>query len=113
MENNFGKRNQPCFYIIGFDKFNLLSMQFRCNWDGYNKKFLEIDSIEYGSMSPKYATQFDTLEETKEIIEEIRKRYDNILISRNNLIDSIIHGNDFNPNDLKIFKVHFVMKELN
>lgn len=89
-------------YVVGLDPYNLLNIQYRLN---FIKERVEIETITHGIDSIHGATIIDDIDEAKRIIKEIQARYEEIHIRTDDIIDGILHGNDIDPMQLRIYQV--------
>jgi hypothetical protein len=89
-------------YVIGLSQTNLLNIQWQLNT--YECK-TEICRIVHGFTCVYDATPFDDLNNARNTIKEIQNRYGQIVVRRDNIVESLVYGNDFDPMQLHIYEV--------
>ena len=96
------RNNKPC--VIGLSERDLLLIEFAIMPD---EEFRTgVRRISFGGIKNiADASVLANPEDAKEIIAEIKERYEKIFVSRINIVDACINGNDFNPDDLKVYEI--------
>ena len=89
-------------YVIGLSQINLFNIRWRFN---FNNGETEIFSIIHGLTYVDDATHFDDLDNARETVKEIQDRYKQITVRIDNIVDSLVYGNDFDPMQLHIYEV--------
>jgi hypothetical protein len=89
-------------YVIGLSQTNLLNMQWQLNKYEYKT---ELSHIVHGLTRFYDATLFNDLDDAKNTIKEIQNRYGQITVRHDNIVESLVHGNDFDPMQLHIYEV--------
>lgn len=89
-------------YVIGLSQIDLLNI----GWDyDFNENKTKICSIIHGLTSAYEATPFNNLDDVRETMKEIQNRYEQITVRVDNIVDSIVYGDDFDPMQLHIYEV--------
>ena len=88
-------------YVIGLSPKKLLNIQDHYDYDR-NEYYIwrlmhSVPFIE--------ATLISGLDDAKHVLNEIQERYNEILIMAPTVFHSVIHGNDFDPMQLHIYRV--------
>lgn len=89
-------------YVIGLSPANLLNIGWSFDFNGCTTK---ISSVIYGLTYVYDATSFDNLHDARDTVKQIQDRYEQISKRRDNIVDSLVHGNDFDPMQLRIYEV--------
>ena len=89
-------------YVIGLSQLHLLDIRWKLDpMDGA----IKVSRITHGPMSIQYARLFDDLRDASDTVKEIQDRYGKITVRRDNVVESLVHGNDFDPTQLHIYEV--------
>lgn len=103
--------NHACAYVIGLSPYHLLDIEYSVFTDYDLSGFVPmIVSIEHGTYKLSEASWFYSLDAAKEALEEIKERYDEISVCNHYAVDSIVDGDDFDPNKLHIYEVNIGME---
>lgn len=89
-------------YVIGLSQTSLLEIKWEFN---LHEDKSEVSRIVHGVTYVYYATPFDDLDAARDTIKEIQDRYGQIIVRRKNIVESLVHGNDFDPMQLHIYEV--------
>ena len=89
-------------YVIGLSQFDLLNIGWTFD---FNEGKTKICSIIHGLTSAYDATYFENLHDVRDTIKEIQNRYQQITVRMDNIVDSLVYGNDFDPMQLHIYEV--------
>ena len=89
-------------YVIGLSQTSLLNITWELN---LHEGKTGVSHITHGFIGIYNATPFDDLDDASDTIKEIQGRYKQIIVRRENIVESLIHGNDFDPMQLHIYEV--------
>ena len=89
-------------YVIGLSQIDLLNIGWKYD---FNDNKTKIFSIIHGFTSVSDATLFDNLNDARDTVKEIQNRYKQITVRADNIVDSIVCGNDFDPMQLHIYEL--------
>lgn len=89
-------------YVIGLSQFSLLNIIWSFD---YNECEVKLSHIVHGLTSIYDATPFDSLDVARDTVKEIQDRYKQIIVKLDNIVDSLVYGNDFDPMQLHIYEV--------
>lgn len=89
-------------YVIGLSPYNLIDVEFGCN---YNSGKMFIRKIVHGLRNIDEATVIGGKKDAQKMLKEIQDRYDEINVSPQNILESIIDGDDIDPMQLHIYEV--------
>lgn len=95
-------------YVIGLSPSNLLDIQLCFDFD--SEKTV-VNKIVHGMMHIDEATIIGGEEYAHELLQEIRERYNDIMVFAPNILESVHDGNDIDPMKLHIYEVN-VGKEI-
>ena len=102
----------PHGYAIGTTSYDLVRVKFAHYYtqDGYED---HVVSVDFGFANVSNASWFPTPEEAKDVVEEIKRRCEEIQFNNFNLFERVVlERKTLNPDDLKVYRIVLYEEEL-